>query len=81
VPGFIDQAGSEGTATGRRLVALSDLNVARDIMDVSFQKNSDDDSANGFYLEMKEWTSEGMQIKMNMDDPLAVSSGSSGDGV
>jgi len=39
VPGFIDTTGTGGTdaATGRRMVALSEINVARDIMGVSFQ--------------------------------------------
>jgi len=83
VPGFIDKSGTGGTdaATGRRMVALSEINVARDIMGVSFQQTSDTDEAASFYLEMKDWTEDGMQIHMNHADPLAVSSGSNGDGV
>jgi hypothetical protein len=42
VPGFIDQ-GDSSDAKARRLVALSELNVARDIMDVTFVKTSEGD--------------------------------------
>jgi hypothetical protein len=47
VPGFIDKGNKPGAskdAKARRLIALSEINVGRDIMDVTFVKTSNGDA-------------------------------------
>ena len=62
VPAFIDQPGEEEAGPeGRRLIALSELDVARDICDFTFILRSDIELSNfKFYLDLKAWTQDEM---------------------
>ena len=60
----------------RRLVGLSELDVSRDLIDVSFVTVSDQESKPiGYFLEMIEWTATKLGMKINFDDPLMVGKG------
>lgn len=61
----------------RRLVGLSELDVSRDIMDVTFVTQSDQETTPiKYYLDMTKWDEKGLGIKVNFDDPLQVGKGS-----
>jgi hypothetical protein len=73
IPTFIDDAIS---AASRRLIALSDIDVYRDIMDFKFVLKSDIDPEEiKFNLILDDWTDKDMRIKINFTDPLDVSRG------
>ena len=55
VPSFIDKA-SYKPERGRSELALSDLNVARDIIDFKFVSNSEEEVSPDFYLSLTNWT-------------------------
>ena len=65
---------------GRRLIALSELDVARDICDFTFILRSDTEISDlKFYLELTEWTQDQMQILVNFTEPMIISKGFSKD--
>ena len=74
VPSFISQ---EDKPQGRRaLIALSEIDVTRDVMDFQFVLRSDIDPENFTYsLGIEEWTQEGMKVLCNFSDPLMISKG------
>ena len=60
----------------RKLVGLSELDVSRDILDVTFVTVSDQESKPiGYYLEMTDWDPKKLGMKINFDDPLMVGKG------
>jgi hypothetical protein len=73
VPSFI----TDPTTTSKRnLVALSEIDVSRDIMEVKFIKKSEEPvNSLQYSLELKYWTSDGMGVKAGFKDPLMVSKG------
>jgi hypothetical protein len=60
---------------------MEEIDVARDIMDVQFQKTNDGDAENSYYLVLTDWTEDGMKTKMVMSNPLEASNGANRDGV
>ena len=77
VPDFIDQW--QEARKGRELVSLSELNVARDILEFKFVKTSGEDSDNSFFLSLTLWTETEMEVFVNFTDPTAVSKGENDD--
>lgn len=81
LPPFIDLPEQEVLATPpgttkRSLLALSELDVSRDILDFTFVLNSDIDmSSISYFLEMKKWDPLGMEVQINFTDPLLISKG------
>jgi len=79
VPGFIKEAEDSGDK-GRILLALSEIDVGRDIMDVQFiSRNDDDRHDKSYYLELTEWSGKNLEVFVNFSDPLLVSTGDDGD--
>lgn len=65
---------------GRNMISLSDIDVARDILDIDFiSRNDDEGSSKEFFLEMTDWGPRGIDIFVNFTDPLSVSQGEGGD--
>jgi hypothetical protein len=57
-------------------LGLSELDVTRDVVDLSFVTTTDQESNPiGFYLDMEEWNENGLGIKINYTDPLMVGKG------
>ena len=79
VPNFIDQPDNNKQIQGRELVSPSELNVARDLLDIKFI--TQEESNITFYLTLKSWTSTGMDININFSDPLQVSKGINRDNI
>jgi len=60
----------------RRLVGLSELDVSRDVMDFKFITNSDQESEPiEYFLEMKKWDSNGIDVQVQYTNPLQVGKG------
>ena len=60
----------------RRLVGLSELDVSRDVLDVTFVTLSDQEAKPiKYYLDMRDWHTMGLGIKINFEDPLQVGKG------
>lgn len=60
----------------RRLVGLSELDVSRDILDVTFVTVSDQEAKPiKYYLDMTKWDPTDLGMKINFDDPLMVGKG------
>lgn len=78
VPGFLTKTDSKG----RRLVELSEIDVARDVIDVQFvSRNDDETSKKDFFLDLKDWTSDKIELQVNFTDPLSVSYGNQQDSI
>ena len=61
---------------GRRLIAFSDLDVARDLMDFKFVLRSDLDPKDiVYYLELVDWQMDHLDIYVNFTEPLLISKG------
>jgi hypothetical protein len=61
---------------GRELIALSALEVTRDIMDLEFVlKSNEDPESIEFFLEVTNWTSEFIEVYLNFTNPLLISKG------
>jgi hypothetical protein len=57
-------------------VALSELNVQRDIVEFLFVLKSDEEADKLEYsLEMEKWDESGMGVKIDFKNPLLVSRG------
>ena len=54
-------------------MALSELNVARDIMDFKFVSNSEEEVSPEFYLTLTNWTELHLEIFVNFTDPMMIS--------
>jgi len=78
IPEFIDLNDTEevNVPHGRSVLALSEIDVARDMIDFSFTLNSDEDIENlEYYLELQEWKSRTMKILLNFTNPSMISKG------
>lgn len=65
---------------GRQLVDYSEINVARDILQVSLLQQPTELGKNAeFGIILEEWTSEKLAVKLNFSDPLIISQGTSPD--
>jgi hypothetical protein len=61
-------------------IALSEIDVTRDVMDFTFVLRSDIDTSNFTYtIDIEDWTMDGMQVKVNFSDPLMISRGKESD--
>jgi len=79
VPGFITSENKD-IVKGRNMVSLSELDVARDIMDFTFIMRSDLEASDiQFFLEVQEWNTEQLKIYMNFTNPTIVSTGLTND--
>ena len=62
--------------SSRILLSMDELDILRDILDITFLSNSDTLPKNFTYkMEIEEWTEEKFDILLNFSDPLAVSRG------
>lgn len=63
--------------TGKRqLIGVSELDVSRDVVDLSFITETDQETNPiGYYLDMENWDENGIDIKINYTDPLMVGKG------
>ena len=63
--------------TGKRqLLGLAELDVTRDVVSLDFVTNTDTEANPiGYYLDMKEWTADGLGIQINYTDPLMIGKG------
>lgn len=88
IPNFLDASGSQfkkddngesimdKAMSGRKTVALSALNVTRDVMEFMFILKSDVKPEMIQYdLEIKDWNMEKMDVHVNFSDPLLISKG------
>ena len=76
VPDFITNSTGNDTSGKRKMVALSELNVARDLFDFNFLKKSDEPAEDLTYsLVMTGWEEDQINIKVNFTDPKYVSQG------
>lgn len=77
VPDFLT---SEATHNRRKLIALSELDVNRDILSLRFMLKSEINPEDiKYYLELISWTETNMEIFVNFTDPLIVSKGNNQD--
>jgi len=67
----------EHPVTGKRqLLGVSELDVQRDVMDLQFITETDQETNPiEYYLEMDSWNDDGVAIKINYKDPLMVGKG------
>jgi hypothetical protein len=67
----------EHPVTGKRqLIGVSELDVSRDVVDLSFITETDTETNPiGFYLDMEKWDANGIKIRINYTDPLMVGKG------
>lgn len=67
----------EHPVTGRRqLLGVSELDVQRDVMDLTFITETDQETNPiGYYLDLESWDSNGVKIAINYTDPLMVGKG------
>ena len=72
VQNFIDHP-----VTGRRqLLGVSELDVQRDVVDLTFITETDQETNPiGYYLDLESWDENGLGIKINYTDPLMVGKG------
>ena len=64
------------TTNRRRLVGLSELDVTRDILDVTFVTQSDQETTPiKYFLEMTNWDPKKLGMKINFEDPLNAGKG------
>ena len=76
VPDFITNSTGNDTSGKRKMVALSELNVTRDLFDFNFLKKSDEPAEDLTYsLAMTGWDEDYINIKVNFTDPKYVSQG------
>jgi len=63
--------------TGKRqLLGVSELDVQRDVVDLTFITETDQETNPiGYYLDMEKWDENGIGIKVNYTDPLMVGKG------
>jgi hypothetical protein len=73
VPPFIDRDTS--AERGRQAIALSELNVARDVVDFKFISQNEEDTPPEFYLSLTKWTEREMEVFVNFTDPTVISKG------
>ena len=58
----------------RNLKELTEINVARDIVNMSLLVNSDEEIRNFEYdIYIKNWTSKGVEFQIEFENPLAIS--------
>lgn len=76
------QTVTDDNGKGRKLISMSELDVARDLMEIVFVSRDDSEKKkNDFYLSLEEWTPDDLKIKLNFTDPLQMSKGLSMDQV
>jgi len=63
--------------TGKRqLIGVSELDVSRDVVDLTFITETDQDTNPiGYYLDLERWDDKGLGIKINYIEPLNVGKG------
>ena len=62
--------------TGRRLVAISEIDVGRDMLDINFDfLNPIVNSDFKFSVDILSWSSLELALKFNFSDPLVISQG------
>lgn len=67
---------SKDAMRGRELIRLSEVDVGRDIFDVSFYQLSDSSIYPiEFSMDIKNWTESDMKVNLNFTDSLTVSRG------
>ena len=75
VPNFIDQ-GTNFNSSMRYLMPLSEVDVTRDLLDISLiKRNSEMEVVLEFYLSLLEWTENQIIVNVNFTDPTLVSQG------
>ena len=66
----------------RRLIALDDLDVTRDIFDLKFLLKSDMEPEDiKYFLLIQDWTPTELKVKVNFTNPLLISNGQFRDSV
>lgn len=60
----------------RQLIGVSELDVSRDVVDLTFITETDQETNPiGYYLSMTKWDENGIGIQINYTDPLMVGKG------
>ena len=60
----------------RKLVALDEIDITRDVMDVEFFLKSDMETEDiKYFLNIKNWTESSFEISINFTDPMIISQG------
>ena len=78
VPDFTDGTNStkNDNSTRRALVAMKQIDVQRDLLDIKFIIKSDVDPKDiKYYLSIKHWTPRSLAISINFTDPTMISKG------
>lgn len=74
MPSFILQ--NKTQKTGRLMFEMSEIDVNRDILELIFVLNSDQDPNDiEYFLELEDWTEKYLEIRINFTNPLLVSLG------
>ena len=75
VPGFLEQTWLLGQER-RNLIEIEQLDLSRDIMEISLILNSEEDpELMQFSIELEAWYETGMNISYSFTNPLLVSTG------
>ena len=61
--------------SGRLLLSLKDIDVARDILEVRFKSMGEDSNFVLFTLDLVSWDERGITIGINFTNPMDVSLG------
>ena len=60
----------------RKLVALEEIDITRDVMGVEFFLKSDMETEDiKYFLEIKNWTATSFDVSINFTDPMIISQG------
>jgi len=79
VPMFINEILNMTENTTLSLVGLEEIDVSRDILELRFVLNSNEDPDKiKFYIELKEWNEKHLIVDVNFTDPLIISKGPRG---
>jgi len=60
---------------GRSMIALSELDVTRDIMDFQFVRNSKAEDPIEFFISLTNWTEHKLEVLVNFTKPILISNG------
>ena len=61
---------------GRNLIDYSQVNVPRDLFNVEYFVNGAEPTDFNYNIELRDWDSKLMSLKLNFENPMQVSSGS-----
>jgi hypothetical protein len=76
VPAFITNEEKAKDDKKRQLVSLSDIDVERDVLNLTYvSSNVNDEKRTEYFYTLKNWTIFGIELQVNFSNPLQVSNG------